>query len=353
MNSMKVGIVGGSGYVGGELLRLLLHHPKAEITTVVSRQSAGEYVFRSHPNLRGMTDLKFVPLDVSYLAENCEVVFTALPHGSSANLVPSLLDRELRVIDMGADFRLRSKDDYPQWYGWEHPHPELLKKAVYGLPELHREEIKTANIVACPGCMATATILALYPALKTGAIEENRIAVDVKIGSSGAGAKPTPASVHAERFGGVRPYKTIGHRHIAEIEQELVIGSDTKPKVAFSPHAVNIVRGILATIHCFLKRPLASQDLWRAYRSSYQNEPFVRMIRDRKGLYQLPDPKIVVGSNYCDIGFELDSHVDRIVLFSAIDNLMKGASGQGVQCFNIMLGIDEKVALEHSGFHPM
>jgi N-acetyl-gamma-glutamyl-phosphate/LysW-gamma-L-alpha-aminoadipyl-6-phosphate reductase len=350
---MRVGIVGGSGYVGAELLRLLLHHPEVEITAVVSRQKAGDYVFRTHPNLRGMTDLRFIPLDSSDLVKKCDLIFTALPHGSSANLVPNLLDQGLKVIDMGADFRLRNPNDYPTWYGWEHAHPELLKEAAYGLPELHRDEIKNARLVACPGCMATATILALYPALKENAIEKNRIAVDVKIGSSGAGTRPTPASVHAERFGGVRPYKMVGHRHIAEIEQELEIATDTQIKIGFSPHAVNIVRGILATVHCFLTKALVAQDIWRAYRSSYQNEPFVRLVRDRKGLYQLPDPKVVAGSNFCDIGFELDTHVERLVLLSAIDNLMKGASGQAVQCLNIMIGADERTALESSGFHPM
>lgn len=350
---MKVGIVGGSGYVGAELLRLLLRHPEAEITAVVSRKKAGDYVFRTHPNLRGLTYLKFIPLDLSYLAGNCQLVFTALPHGSSASLIPNLLDRGLKVIDMGADFRLRNGDAYPQWYGWEHPQPGLLTEAVYGLPELHREEIKSARLVACPGCMATATILALYPALKDAAIEKDRIAVDVKIGSSGAGTKPTLALVHAERSGGVRPYKTVGHRHIAEIEQELSACAATEIKLGFSPHAVNMVRGILATVHCFMSKPLVAQDVWKAYRASYQNEPFVRLVRDRKGLYQLPDPKVVSGSNFCDIGFEIDSHANRLVLFSAIDNLMKGASGQGVQCLNIMLGIDERTALDSPGFHPM
>ena len=350
---MRVGIVGGSGYVGSELLRLLLHHPQVEITAVVSRQKAGEYVFRTHPNLRGMTDLKFIPLDSSHLIKNCDLVFTALPHGTSANLVSNLLDEGLKVIDLGADFRLRNPDDYPKWYGWEHPHPELLKEAAYGLPELHRHEIRNARLVACPGCMATATILALYPALKEDAIEKNRIAADIKIGSSGAGTRPTLAAVHAERFGGVRPYKTVGHRHIAEIEQELETATHAQIRIAFSPHAVNIVRGILATLHCFLTKPLAVQDVWRAYRSNYQDEPFIRLVRDRKGLYQLPDPKVVAGSNFCDIGFELDTHVERLVLFSAIDNLMKGASGQAVQCLNIMIGTDERTALESSGFHPM
>ena len=216
---MKVGIIGGSGYVGGELLRLLLRHPHAEVTTVTSRANAGEYVFRIHPNLRGVTQLKFTPLDTSRIGNDCELVFTATPHGSSVDLVPKLLENGLRVIDMSADYRLKNPDDYNKWYGWRHSHPELLREAVFGLPELHRQELKDTRLVACPGCMATATILGLAPVVKAEALEKDRIVVDAKIGSSGAGSNPTLASHHPERFGGVRPYKIVRHRHIAEIEQ--------------------------------------------------------------------------------------------------------------------------------------
>jgi len=252
---LKIGIVGGSGYVGGELLRLLLLHPEVEVTMVTSRQSVGEYVFNVHPNLRGLTQLKFVPLDVVELQKNCDLVFTATPHGGSVTLVPKLLEAGLKVIDMSADFRLKNPDDYDKWYGWKHAHPELLKEAAYGLPELHRQEIKGTRLVACPGCMAAATVLALAPFVKAGLVEKNRIVVDVKIGSSGAGSKPSIASHHPERFSGVRPYKVIGHRHIAEIEQELSGLSGEPMTISFTPHAVNMVRGILATVHVFPKTP--------------------------------------------------------------------------------------------------
>jgi N-acetyl-gamma-glutamyl-phosphate/LysW-gamma-L-alpha-aminoadipyl-6-phosphate reductase len=350
---LRIGIVGGTGYVGSELLRLLLLHPEAEVTTVTSRQSAGEYVFNVHPNLRGLTQLNFVPLDIAELQKNCDLVFTATPHGGSVNLVPKLLEAGLKVIDMSADFRLKNAADYDKWYGWKHTNPQLLKEAVYGLPEFHREEIKNARLVACPGCMATATILALAPFVKADLIEKNRVVVDVKIGSSGGGSKPTIASHHPERFGGVRPYKVAGHRHIAEIEQELNNLSDEPVTVAFTPHAVNMVRGILATIHVFPKNPLATKDVWKTLRSTYEGEPFIRFVKYLKGAYQLPDPKVTLGTNFCDIGFELDPHANRLLLFSALDNMVKGASGQGVQCLNIMLGIDETTGVKSAGFHPM
>jgi N-acetyl-gamma-glutamyl-phosphate/LysW-gamma-L-alpha-aminoadipyl-6-phosphate reductase len=254
---------------------------------------------------------------------------------------------------MSADFRLKNPGDYPKWYGWEHAHPEYLNEAVYGLAEFHREKIKNARLIACPGCMALATILGLAPLVKAGVIEKDRIVVDTKIGSSGAGSAPTLASHHAERFGGVRPYKTTGHRHIAEIEQELNFLTNDPVTISFSPHAVNIVRGILSTIHVFPVKPLTDQEVWKLYRSQYQGEPFIRFVRYKKGLHRLPDPKVVAGTNFCDIGFELDSHINRLVVLSAIDNVMKGAAGEGVQCLNVVLGVDERTGLQSMGFHPM
>jgi N-acetyl-gamma-glutamyl-phosphate/LysW-gamma-L-alpha-aminoadipyl-6-phosphate reductase len=350
---MRVGIIGGSGYVGGELLRLLLFHPKVELTTIVSREYAGEYVYRVHPNLRSLTQLKFVPLEINRISDNCDIVFTATPHGTSLKIVPELLKLGMKVIDMSADFRLKNPEDYVKWYGWTHTNPELLKEAVYGLPELHREEIKNARLVACPGCMSTSAILGLAPSIRAGIIENDKIIIDAKIGSSGAGSKPSISTHHAERFGVIRPYKPVGHRHIAEIEQELNLLTSNKVKIAFSAHAVNIVRGILATIHTFLKKDLTISDVWKIYRSNFQGEPFIRLVRDQKGLYKYPDPKVVIGSNFCDIGFELDTHANRLVIMSAIDNMMKGASGQGVQCLNIMLGIDEKTGLNIPSAHPI
>jgi N-acetyl-gamma-glutamyl-phosphate/LysW-gamma-L-alpha-aminoadipyl-6-phosphate reductase len=350
---MKIGIIGGSGYVGGELLRILLLHPQAEVTMVTSRQSAGEFIFNVHPNLRGLTQLKFVPQDIAELQKNCDLIFTATPHGGSVNLVPKLLEAGLKVIDMSADFRLKNPADYETYYEFKHAHPQMLKEAAYGLPELHREEIKKANLVACPGCMATTAILGLAPIVKAGLIEKDKIVVDLKVGSSGGGSKPSLSSHHPERFSGVRPYKVVGHRHIAEVEQELNALSNEPVKISFTPHAVNMVRGILATIHTYLKQPIANKDLWKALRGMYGNEPFIRLVKYQKGPYQLPDPKITVGTNYCDIGFEIDEHANRLLLFSALDNMAKGASGQGVQCLNLLMGIDETTGLKSTGFHPM
>jgi len=350
---MKIGIIGGSGYVGGELLRLLLHHPKVEVTMVTSHKYAGEFVFGVHPNLRGATGLKFVQQNLSRIADNCDLVFTATPHGASVALVPKLLEVGLKVIDMSADFRLKNPEGYMKWYGWEHSSPELLKEAVYGLPELYRQEIKKARLVACPGCMAVASILGLAPLVKNKLIETDRIVVDAKIGSSGAGSKPSLATHHAERFGGVRPYKLVGHRHIAEIEQELNLLTNERVTMSFSPHAVNMVRGILSTIHVFPKKPLTIREVWRIYRTYYQGEPFIRFVRYPRGLYQYPDPKVVVGTNFCDMGFELDPHINRLVVLSAVDNMMRGAAGQGVQCLNIVLDVDETIGLESVGFHPV
>jgi N-acetyl-gamma-glutamyl-phosphate/LysW-gamma-L-alpha-aminoadipyl-6-phosphate reductase len=348
---MRVGILGGSGYAGGELLRLLTRHPNADITFISSRRFAGEYVHMIHPNLRGVTNMKFTPIRLSEVSELCDLVFLATPHGASKDMVPSLLDKGVKVIDLSADFRLKNPLDYQKYYGWEHPYPDLLEKAVFGLPELYKEDLPEADIVACPGCMAGATILALAPIIKAGLIEENKIVVDTKIGSSGGGSTPTLASHHPERFGAIRPYQTVGHRHTAEIEQELNKVSTNNIKVAFSPHSVNSARGILVTCHTWLKTEVKDRDLWKAFRSFYNKATFIRIVKYKKGLYQLPDPKVLIGTNYCDIGFEIDTHVNRLVILSAIDNIVKGAAGQGVQCFNIMQGLDEITGLDLVGFH--
>ena len=348
----RISVMGGSGYVGGELLRLLVSHPACELQTVTSQRYAGEPLYRVHPNLRGLTALRFQEHDVEAVAAGSEVVFTALPHGKSSNIVPDLLQRGLKVVDMTADFRLKDPKAYKEYYAFEHKHPELLEKSVYGLPELHRADIRNSELVAVPGCMATATILGLAPLIPDGYIDTSKIVVDAKIGSSGAGVSPTIASHHSERSDGVRPYKVTGHRHIAEIEQELSQLGGDGVKVAFTPHAVNMVRGILTTTHAFTRTNLTERDLWKAYRARYAGEPFIRMVSDKKGLYGLPNPKVTVGTNFCDIGFEVDSHVQRVIVFTALDNLTKGAAGQAVQCFNIMNGVDEQTGLSALGLHP-
>jgi N-acetyl-gamma-glutamyl-phosphate/LysW-gamma-L-alpha-aminoadipyl-6-phosphate reductase len=353
VKGVKVGIIGASGYVGGELLRLLLQHGKVEVVCATSRRYCGEYVFRVHPNLRGLTDLQFTDPTPDQIALKCDLVFTAVPHGESVKIMPKLIESGLKIIDLSADFRLHNPEDYERWYGYKHPHPELLSRFVYGVPELHREEIRRASYVACPGCMAVTSILALAPFIKADVIDRKHIVVDAKIGSSGGGAKPSLGTHHAERYGVIRPYKPVGHRHTAEIEQELSLIANEKVTVSMSPHAVNTVRGILCTIHTYLKRQITVPEVWRILRSFYREEPFIRFVRDRKGLYRYPDPKVVIGSNFCDIGFEIDEHANRLVLLSATDNLMKGAAGSAVQCMNLMLGFDERTGLNMGGLHPV
>ncbi|HKG29805.1 MAG TPA: N-acetyl-gamma-glutamyl-phosphate reductase, partial [Nitrososphaeraceae archaeon] len=242
---------------------------------------------------------------------------------------------------------------YVKWYGWEHPVPELLSKSVYGVPELHREEIKKAQLVSCPGCMAVTSLLALKPLIEHNLIDTEHIVVDSKIGSSGAGAKPNAGTHHAMRYGVIRPYKPAKHRHTGEIEQELGLIAKKTIKVSMSPHAVNIVRGILTTNHTFLTRPMSELEIWKIYRSSYNGEPFLRFIRDKKGLYKFPDPKFVIGSNFCDIGFDIDEDNQRLVSLSASDNLMKGAAGSAIQNMNVLYGFDEMDGLKYTPLTPV
>jgi N-acetyl-gamma-glutamyl-phosphate/LysW-gamma-L-alpha-aminoadipyl-6-phosphate reductase len=350
---VRVGVVGASGYVGGELLRLLLGHPEVELTVATSRQYRGEYIYRVHPNLRGFTDLQFSDPNIDELTDRCDLVFTAVPHGRAVELVPSLVAVGMRVIDMSADFRLKDPADYVKYYGFEHPHPELLERFIYGVPELHREELKGAKWASAPGCMAVTTILGLAPLVRERLVDLDHLVVDAMIGSSGAGITPTPASHHPERFGVVRPYEVVGHRHTGEIVQELSRLAGRRVRVAFTPHAVNMVRGILCTAHGFTGREVGLAELWRAYRAMYGGEPFVRLVKDRRGLHRLPNPKTVIGSNFCDVGFDADPENRRVVAFSATDNLGKGAAGSGVQVMNVMLGFDERAGLHIPSPYPL
>ena len=350
---MKVGVVGASGYVGGEILRLLVSHPHAEISMVTSRQYVGEYISRIQPSLKGFTDLTFSELDYDKLTDKCDLVFTAVPHGTAVDIVKALYDRGMKVIDLSADYRLHNPADYDKWYGWQHPHPELLEKSVFGVPELHREEIKKSQIVSCPGCMAVTSILGLYPLIKKKIVDTEHIIVDSKIGSSGAGAGTVSGTHHAMRSGVIRPYKPAKHRHTGEIEQELSIANGGKIKVSMSPHAVDIVRGILCTNHVFLNQPVSEMDLWKMYREQYQNEKFIRLIRDKKGFYKFPDPKFVVRSNFCDVGFDIDEDNNRLVVLSASDNLMKGAAGSAIQNMNVMAGFNEMEGIAYSPLTPV
>ena len=341
---MNVAIVGGSGYSGGELLRLLIRHPKVEVAQVTSDSMAGKAVGRAHPNLRKVTDLVFTR---HAELEPTDVLFLAMPHGRAMERIPEFLSRAGRIIDLSADFRLRDPAQYRTYYGVEHPHAEMLAKSVYGLPELHREAVRNATLVSGPGCIATAAILGLFPLAKAGVIDPKRVVVDAKTGSSAGGADGGAASAHSERSGVMRLNAPTMHRHTPEIEQELGV------RVSLSCHAVEAVRGILATCHAFLREPLSDKDVWRLYRDAYGDEPFVRIVKDVSGLYRLPEPKILSGTNFCDVGFEVDAHSDRIVVASALDNLMKGAAGSAVQSMNLMCGYPETTGLEFLGLHPV
>lgn len=341
---IRASIVGGSGYAGGELLRLLLDHPEVEVAQVTSGRFAGKFVHKLHPNLRKATTLKFSVMDE---LEGTDVLFLALPHGRAMADVDRFRDLAPVLIDLSGDFRLDDAGAYRQWYGREHPRPELLGEFVYGIPEVNRDRLADARLATGAGCNATATIIALQPLYRRGLVD--RAVVEVKAGSSEAGNTASDASHHPERSGAVRSYKPTGHRHVAEMLQ--VLGSDVP--LHFSATSIEMVRGVLATAHVFLSKPITEKDVWQMYREDYGGERFIRIVKERSGIYRYPEPKLLAGTNYCDVGFELDPDAGRLVVISAIDNLMKGASGQAVQCFNIMHGLPEETALTFPGLHPI
>jgi len=343
---VTVSIIGGSGYGGGELLRLLLGHPNVEIKQVTSRSHLGEYVYQVHPNLRKRTQLKFSdPAQV----EPVDVLCLALPHGQAQHHIEDYAALAGKIIDLSADFRLRSAADYQKWYGEPHAAPHWLEKFVYGLPELRREEIKSATFVSGVGCNATASNLALMPLVKAGLIErEQPVYVEIKVGSSEGGADGNAGSLHAERANVIRTFSAFGHRHTAEVIQELGLTN-----VSLTMTAVDLVRGVLATAHAKVKPGVTNKDLWKAYRAAANENPFIRIVKEQRGIYRVPEPKIVAGTNYADLGFELDESNGHVVSMCAIDNLMKGASGTAVQCLNLMMGWEETLGLEFAGLHPI
>jgi N-acetyl-gamma-glutamyl-phosphate/LysW-gamma-L-alpha-aminoadipyl-6-phosphate reductase len=343
---IKATIVGASGYTGGELLRLLLGHPRVEVTQVTSEHHLGEYVYSLHPNLRKRTMLKFVSRQT---LQPCDVLFLALPHGEAQKEIEHYASLAPKVIDLSADFRLRDAAFYKKWYGADHAATAWLSKFVYGLPELHREEMRAASYISGVGCNATASIMALLPLMRAGLLDLSRpIILDVKVGSSEAGASPNSGSHHPERAGVIRTYAPTGHRHTAEVMQELGL-----EQVHLTITSVDTIRGALAAAHVFAKPGVTDKDLWRAYRGWANVEPFVRIVKDKGGVYRVPDPKILAGTNYVDVGFELDAETGRIVALAAIDNLMKGASGSAVQAMNVMCGFEETMGLEFTGLHPI
>lgn len=343
---ISVTIVGGSGYSGGELLRLLLGHAQVELKQVTSRSHLGEYVYQVHPNLRKRSALKFSdPAQV----EPVDVLFLALPHGEAQKKINEYSTLAPKIIDLSADFRLKDAPMYEKWYGKPHSAPEWLGKFVYGLPELHRAEMATANYISGVGCNATASNLALLPLIQAGLVDAaSPIIIEIKVGSSESGAVGNAGSNHAERANVIRTFSAFGHRHTAEVIQEMGVAN-----VSLTMTAVDLVRGVLATVHMQVKPGVTTKDLWKAYRKAANENPFIRLVKEQRGIYRVPEPKIVVGSNYADIGFELDETNGHVVSICAIDNLMKGASGTAVQCLNLMMGWDEMAGLDFAGLHPL
>ncbi len=349
---IRVSIVGGSGYTGGELLRLLLSHPQVEIAQVTSESQAGNFVHSIHPNLRlaGGPGAS-LPLRFTSLSEltPCDVLFLALPHGQAQHKIDHFAALAERIVDLSADFRLRDPAVYRQYYGEPHAAAAWLERFAYGLPELEREAIRATRYVSGVGCNATASTLALLPLSRASLLRpEARVVVDVKAGSSEGGATASASSHHPERSGALRSFAPTRHRHEAEVRQALGCA-----EVYLSVTSVDAVRGVLATAHAWVEPGLAEKDLWRAYRAAYGREPFVRIVHERDGIYRHPEPKLRWGTNFADVGWELDPATGRVVALAAIDNLGKGAAGSAVQCMNLMLGLDETAGLTFTGLHPI
>ena len=342
-------VAGGSGYGGGELIRLLSAHPHVEIGQITSESHAGDFVHSLHPNLRptgGRPPQRFTSL--SELAP-CDVLFLALPHGEAQRRILQFSSLASRIIDLSADFRISDPDLFRRTYGADHTAPDFLQRFAYGLPEANREAIRGATFVSGVGCNATAANLALLPLVKAGLLRTDvPVVVDVKAGSSEGGATHSAASHHPERAGAVRSFAPTGHRHEAEVRQAL-----EREDVYLSVTSIELVRGVLATAHAWARPGLTDKDLWRAYRATYGQEPFVRIVHERGGVYRHPEPKLLAGTNLADVGWELDSATGRLVALAAIDNLGKGAAGSAVQCMNLMLGWDETLGLTFPGIHPV
>ncbi|MFZ3383653.1 MAG: N-acetyl-gamma-glutamyl-phosphate reductase [Candidatus Methanoperedens sp.] len=336
---MDIGIIGGSGYTGGELMRLLSQHPEAKIKAVTSRNKKGQNISDTHAHLRKIIDLEFEDLTPQEVASRCDIVFTAVPHGTAMQVVPALIEAGTRIVDLSADYRLKT-DVFEKTYKIKHTDP---REAVYGIPELH-PEIPSQQFIANPGCYPTGASLAAAPLASAGLIE--RVVFDSKSGISGAGVEPSAVSHYPNMAENIQAYKLTTHRHRAEIVQELTQLDGSLNSISFTPHVIPSVRGILTTAHFFVKKQLSEEDVSAIYSDFYKDKPFIRLI---KGIPMLGN---VRGSNFCDIGFEVEKGSDRIVVISAIDNLVKGASGQAIQNMNLMFGLPETTGLWSPGFAP-
>ncbi|KUG04203.1 n-acetyl-gamma-glutamyl-phosphate reductase [hydrocarbon metagenome] len=343
----KAGII-GDGYTAAELIRILAGHDEVEVVSVLSTENVGRRIDDLFPHLTGFCSLECEESDVERLMGRCDVVFLALPHGLSVNIALRLLENGIKCVDLGADFRLKDPQLYREYYELEHGAPEMLNKAVYGLPEIYREKIRSSDLVANPGCFPTGAILPMVPLLAQGIIKRDGIVIDSKSGVSGAGRTVKPASHFCEVNEGIRAYGVGTHRHGPEIRQELSFAAGVQVDMIFTPHLVPMNRGILSTCYAQLADGIDAGAVRQVLEDSYQEECFVRVLPDGT----MPHTKWVYGSNFLDIGIYTDAGSGRVILVSAMDNLTKGASGQAVQNMNLMLGINERKALMFAGVHP-
>lgn len=346
MDKKKVAVLGASGYTGSELLRFLLVHPNVEVAHLTAEKHAGKMISDVFPHLTGFLDLELKPLRPKSIPKDIDVIFAALPHGTSAEVIKELYNRDVKIIDLGADFRISNKN-YKKWYG-QHPCPELIRKSAYGITELNREQVKKAKLVANPGCYPTSSILGLAPLLKNKIADESSIIVDSKSGVTGAGRSPSLDYHFSEVNEGLKAYKVGEHRHMPEIEEALSNYTGLNVNVLFTPHLIPMDRGILSTIYVNLNSKTTTKKLIDLYQKHYKNERFVRICDEK--VY--PSTNQVRGSNYCDIGIKVNSSNNTAVIVSVIDNLVKGASGQAVQNMNVMLGFDEEMGLETTPVFP-
>lgn len=338
-------VLGATGYAGIELVRLLNSHPEVEIKMLVSHSFVGKKISEVYQNFRGVLDMECEELDVDKAA-SCDIVFTALPHGASKEVIPQLYEKGARIIDLSGDFRYDDAAVYEQWYNQPHSSPELLKKSVYGLCELHRDKIKQTRLVGNPGCYTTCSILGLAPLLANGLVHKDNIIIDAKSGVTGAGRNTALDYSFCECTENTKAYKIGTHRHTSEIEQELSKLAGEEILVSFTPHLIPQKRGILSTMYANLKKDVDTQELIKLYKKYYDGEYFVRVYESG-----LPETNHVAGSNFVDIGLVVDKRLGRVVVSAAIDNIGKGAAGQAVQNMNIMLGLDEKTGICGAGFY--
>ncbi|MGQ4481224.1 N-acetyl-gamma-glutamyl-phosphate reductase [Streptomyces sp. SAS_276] len=340
---IRAAVFGAAGYIGGELLRLLLGHPEVELTAAVSSRFPGKRLDSVHPNLRSATDLTFTAPE---RAEDCDVVFLATPHRSTMDLVRHWADRTDLLVDLSGDFRLRDTEVYERYYGVPHEAPELLDRFVPGIPELHRDRLRTARLISVPGCMANAAILALHP-LAARQLALSPVLLDGRTGSSGSGASAGDSNLHAERSGALRVFAPATHRHEAEVSQHT--GLDAR----MTATGVEAVRGVQVVCHTEVPDGVEERAVRAAYREAYADEPFVRLVAHKRGTYRYPEPKILLGSNYCDIGHVWDDASRRLVVVAALDNLVKGGAGNAVQCLNVRMDWPESYGLSFPGLHPV